>query len=81
MVFYTRRDKLLNQHIQKLVELFNFWNSATQGDSQVNNDKIKETLIVKDLPKNQVYICLSGGFDKVNVVNFIGGNVGLMYAT
>ena len=31
-----------------------------------------ETIIVKELPKNQVYIGLSGGFDKVNVVNFIG---------
>jgi len=40
--------------------------------AQVNKIQIRETLIVKDLPKNQVYIGLSGGFDKVNVVNFIG---------
>jgi hypothetical protein len=34
--------------------------------------QINETLIVKELPKNQLYIGLAGGFDKVNVVNFAG---------
>ena len=38
-------DQLRNQHIEKMVELFNFWNTATRDNSQVNNDKIKETLI------------------------------------
>lgn len=38
-------DPVRDQHIKKLVELFNFWNRSIQGDPQVNNDKIKETLI------------------------------------
>lgn len=41
-------------------------------DAQVNKTTIKEQIIVKELPKNQVYIGLVGGFDKVNIVNFAG---------
>lgn len=40
--------------------------------AQINKTTIKETLIVKELPKNQVYIGLVGGFDNQTVVNFAG---------
>lgn len=41
-------------------------------DSHVNKFTIKETLIVKDLPKNQFFIGGVIGFDKTNIVNFAG---------
>jgi len=41
-------------------------------DAHVNKFTIKETLIVKDLPKNQFFIGGVMGFDKVNIVNFAG---------
>ena len=41
-------------------------------DAQVNKTTIKEQIIVKELPRNQVYIGLVGGFDKQNIVNFAG---------
>lgn len=41
-------------------------------DAHVNKFTIKETLIVKDLPKNQFFIGGVMGFDKVNIVNFVG---------
>lgn len=41
-------------------------------DAQVNKTTIKEQIIVKELPKNQVYIGLVGGFDKKNIINFAG---------
>jgi hypothetical protein len=41
-------------------------------DAHVNKFTIKETLIVKDLPKNQFFIGGVMGFDKVDLVNFIG---------
>ena len=40
--------------------------------AQVNKTTIKEQIIVKELPRNQVYIGVVGGFDKVNIVNFAG---------
>lgn len=41
-------------------------------EAQVNKTTIKEQIIVKELPKNQVYIGLVGGFDKKNIINFAG---------
>lgn len=41
-------------------------------DAHVNKFTIKETLIVKELPKNQFFIGGVMGFDKVNLVNFVG---------
>ena len=41
-------------------------------DAHVNKVTIKETLIVKELPKNQFFIGGTMGFDKVNLVNFVG---------
>ena len=41
-------------------------------NAQVNKTTIKEQIIVKELPRNQVYIGLVGGFDKKNIVNFAG---------
>jgi len=38
-------DPHRDQHIKKLVELFNFWKTSTQNDPRINNNKIKETLI------------------------------------
>ena len=43
-------------------------------DAKVNKTTIKETLIVKDLPVNQVYVGGVAGFDKTNIVNFVGPN-------
>lgn len=40
--------------------------------AQINKVKINETLIVKELPKNQVYFGLTSGFDNQNVVNYAG---------
>lgn len=41
-------------------------------NSQVNKIIVKETKIVKKMPINQFYIGAVGGFDKVNIVNFVG---------
>jgi len=41
-------------------------------NSQVNKIIIKDTKIVKKAPTNQLYIGAVGGFDKVNIVNFVG---------
>lgn len=43
-------------------------------DANINKTTIKETLIVKDLPNNQLYIGGVAGFDKQNIVNFLGPN-------
>lgn len=43
-------------------------------DANINKITIKDILIVKDLPVNQVYIGGVTGFDKQNIVNFIGPN-------
>jgi hypothetical protein len=57
---------VVNDTVSENTLLGRLWNA------QVNKISIKETLIVKDLPKNQVYIGLVGGFDKQNIVNFAG---------
>jgi hypothetical protein len=49
--------------------------------AQVNKTTIKEQIIVKELPKNQVYIGIVGGFDKVNFVNFAGPSLMLKTKT
>ena len=41
-------------------------------NASVKQRTIKETLIVKELPKTQVYYGLMGGFNKVDVVSNIG---------
>lgn len=43
-------------------------------DANINKTIIKDILIVKDLPVNQVYIGGVAGFDKTNIVNFLGPN-------
>lgn len=43
-------------------------------DANINKTTVKETLIVKDLPTNQVYIGGVAGFDRTNIVNFLGPN-------
>ena len=48
-------------------------------DAKVKQREIKETLIVKELPKNQVYYGLNGGFNKADVVTHVGA--GLMLKT
>jgi hypothetical protein len=40
--------------------------------SNVNKMIVKETLIVKELPRNQVYFGGVMGFDKANIINFAG---------
>ena len=57
---------VVNDTVSQNSLLGRLWNA------QVNKTTIKETLIVKELPKNQVYIGLVGGFDRANVVNFAG---------
>ncbi len=41
-------------------------------DAKVKERTIKETTIVKELPKNQVYFGFNGGFNKTDVVSNIG---------
>jgi hypothetical protein len=41
-------------------------------DAQVNKTTIKEQIIVKELPRNQVYIGAVGGFNRQDIVNFAG---------
>lgn len=45
---------------------------SRQWNAKVNKITVKETLTVKELPRNQIYIGLVGGFDRVNVVNYAG---------
>ena len=40
--------------------------------SNIHKTVIKETLIVKELPRNQVYVGGVMGFDKTNIINFAG---------
>lgn len=44
-------------------------------DAKVKQREIKETLIVKELPKTQVYYGLNGGFNKTDVVSNIGAGL------
>ena len=41
-------------------------------NSQVNKIIVKDTKIVKKVPVNQLYIGAVGGFDRVNIVNYVG---------
>jgi hypothetical protein len=66
---------VVNDTISQNSLLGRLWNA------QVNKTTIKETLIVKELPKNQVYIGLVGCFDKATVVNFAGPSIMLKTKT
>ena len=44
-------------------------------NASVKQRTIKETLIVKELPKTQVYYGFTGGFNKTDVVSNIGGGL------
>jgi len=44
-------------------------------NAKVKQREIKETLIVKELPKTQVYYGFTGGFNKADVVSNIGAGV------
>lgn len=44
-------------------------------NAKVKQREIKETLIVKELPKTQVYYGFTGGFNKVDVVSNIGAGL------
>jgi hypothetical protein len=44
-------------------------------DAKVKERTIKETMIVKELPKTQVYYGFNGGFNKTDVVSNIGAGV------
>jgi hypothetical protein len=57
---------VVNDTVSKNSLLGRLWNA------QVNKTQISERLIVKELPKNQVYIGLVGGFDKTSIVNYAG---------
>jgi len=41
-------------------------------NANVKQRTIKETTIVKELPKNQVYVGFDGGFNKADVVSRVG---------
>ena len=41
-------------------------------NSKINEVIIKDTKIVKELPVNQLYIGAVAGFDRVNIVNYVG---------
>lgn len=66
---------VVNDTVSQNSLLGRLWNS------QVNKTTVKETLIVKELPKNQVYIGLVGGFDRANVVNYAGPSLMLKTKT
>jgi hypothetical protein len=44
-------------------------------NAKVKQREIKETLIVKELPKTQVYYGLTGGFNKADVVSNLGAGL------
>lgn len=44
-------------------------------DAKVKQREIKETLIVKELPKTQLYYGFTGGFNKADVVSNIGAGL------
>ena len=44
-------------------------------DAKVKERTIKETMIVKELPKMQVYYGFNGGFNKADVVSHVGAGV------
>jgi len=44
-------------------------------DAKVKQREIKETLIVKELPKTQVYYGFTGGFNKADVVSNVGAGI------
>ena len=44
-------------------------------NASVKQREIKETLIVKELPKTQVYYGLTGGFNKADVVSNVGAGL------
>jgi hypothetical protein len=44
-------------------------------NASVKQRTIKETMIVKELPKTQVYYGLTGGFNKVDVVSNVGAGL------
>lgn len=44
-------------------------------DAKVKERTIKETMIVKELPKTQVYYGFNGGFNKADVISNIGAGV------
>ena len=44
-------------------------------DAKVKERTIKETLIVKELPKTQVYYGFTGGFNKADVVSNVGAGL------
>ncbi len=48
-------------------------------DAKVKERTIKETTIVKELPKNQLYFGFNGGFNKADVVSNVG--TGLIFKT
>lgn len=66
---------VVNDTISQNSLLGRLWNA------QVNKTTIKETLIVKELPKNQIYIGLVGGFDKATIINFAGPSIMLKTKT
>jgi len=43
--------------------------------ASIKQKVIHDVTIVKDLPKTQIYIGGTAGFDKVNVVNFVGPSI------
>jgi hypothetical protein len=44
-------------------------------DAKVKERTIKETMIVKELPKTQVYYGFTGGFNKEDVVSNVGAGL------
>jgi hypothetical protein len=44
-------------------------------DAKINKTTIRETLVVKEPPVNEFYLGGVAGFDKTNIVNFLGPNL------
>lgn len=49
--------------------------SERKWTSNIKQRTIKETTIVKELPKNELYIGLNANFDKVNYLNSVGTGI------
>ena len=73
---YVYKDTLtLDDHLGFITTTDTVTQNQIKGrtyKASINQKIIHETTIVKELPKTQVYVGGVAGFDKVNIVNFVG---------
>jgi len=44
-------------------------------EANINKMIIKDSIFIKDLPRNQFFLGVTAGFDRTNIVNFFGPNL------